>query len=113
MPLNPPPTIEIGLGLVVQPLKRADQSRSAEITYALNCAGVPSAAVAQDSIDDFQAAFNAAFGPFFDTDVTILKPKIRSLAGFDHQHRQIVAGHDRGNPLQRGQNHAANHAAVP
>ncbi len=77
MTLNPPPTIEIGLGLVVQPLKRADQSRSAEITYALNCAGVPSAAVAQDSIDDFQAAFNAAFGPYFDTDVTILKPLIK------------------------------------
>ena len=31
---------------------------------------------------------------------------------FDHQGDQIVAGHDRGNALQRGQHHAANHAAV-
>lgn len=77
MPLNPPPTIEIGLGLVVQALLRSDMSRAAEVTFALNVAGVPSPAVAQDAIDDFQTNFVAAIGPVLDSQVTIEQPTIK------------------------------------
>jgi hypothetical protein len=77
MPLNPPPTIETGLGLVVQGLKRSDQSRTAELTFSLNVAGIPDASVAQDAIDDFQTAFTAALALYLDTDVTIEKPSIK------------------------------------
>jgi len=77
MPLNPSPTIEIGLGLVVQPIQRNDQSRAAEVTFALNVAGVPSLAVAQAAITAFQNRFIAWWGPAMDLDATMLPPTIK------------------------------------
>ena len=77
MPLNPSPTIEIGLGLIVLPLQRSDMSRAAELTFALNVAGVPSAAVAQDAVDDFYDAWQSAYAPSIDTQVTILPASIK------------------------------------
>jgi|ERR1700681_4508308 len=77
MPLNPPPTIELGLGLIVQGLLRSDMTRAAEVTYALNVAGVPSVAVAQDAVDDFSNNFQATWGTVLDTDVTMLAPTIK------------------------------------
>jgi hypothetical protein len=77
MPLAPPPTIETGLGLVIQPLIRNDMTRAAELTYALNVAGVPSAAVAQEAIDDFQGDFVTFLAARLDTAVTIGQPSIR------------------------------------
>ena len=92
MPLNPPPTIELGLGLIVQPLQRSDQSRAAEVTFAVNVAGVPSPTVAQDSIDDFQTAFQTRWGPQLDTDVTILQPSIKLGDGSTTPFEAIGAG---------------------
>src|ERR1700681_1700113 len=77
MPLNPPPTIELGLGLVQQQLKRNDMGRAAMVTFALNVSGVPSAAVAQDAIYDFQANFVTNFGVLLDAEVLIEQPTIR------------------------------------
>lgn len=77
MPLNPPPTIELGLGLLVQPLQRSDQSRAAELTFSLNVAGTPSPSVAQSAVNAFYTAFTAVYASSIDTDVTILPPSIK------------------------------------
>jgi hypothetical protein len=51
--------------------------RAAMVTFALNVSGVPSAAVAQDAIDDFQANFVTNFGVLLDAEVLIEQPSIR------------------------------------
>jgi hypothetical protein len=77
MPLNPPPTIETGLGLVSLSLERSDMSRAAQVTFALNVAGVPDASVAQDAVDDFRENFLTYWAPFIDDEVTIQEAQIR------------------------------------
>jgi lipoprotein-anchoring transpeptidase ErfK/SrfK len=71
------PTIELGLGLVVQPLLRTDMSRAALVTFALNVSGVPSLAVAQDAVDDFSNNFLANMGGPLDAEVQMLPASIR------------------------------------
>jgi hypothetical protein len=92
MPLNPPPTIQAQLGLVTQQFIRSDMSRAAEVTFGLACTGTPSLTVAQDSIDDFQAAFNAGLAGQFDSEVTILQPTIRLGDGSTTPFEAVAAG---------------------
>jgi hypothetical protein len=92
MPLNPPPTIQANLGLIVQPLKRSDQSRTAELTFAVDVIAGASAANAQDAIDDFQANFNTQWQAGIDTDVTILQPTIKLGDGSTVPYEATAAG---------------------
>jgi len=92
MPLNPPPLIAMNLGLIVQGLKRSDQSRTAEVTFAVDVIAGASSANAQDAIDDFQANFNAQWASIIDTDVTILQPTIKLGDGTSVPYEAIAAG---------------------
>lgn len=92
MALNPPPLIAMNLGLIVQPLKRSDQSRTAEITFAVDVVAGASPANAQDAIDDFQANFNTQWQGGIDTDVTILAPTIKLGDGTSVPYEAIAAG---------------------
>lgn len=92
MPLNPPPTIETGLALIVQAMQRSDMSRAAEVTFALNVAGVPDATVAQDAVDDFQANFNATWLAVLDNQVTVGKPTIKLGDGSTTPFEAVAAG---------------------
>jgi hypothetical protein len=92
MPLNPPPTIENGLGLISQQLLRSDMTRAAEVTFAITASGVMGPSVAQDSIDDFQANFNATFGSVMDGQVLVLAPTIRLGDGSDIPFEATASG---------------------
>lgn len=92
MPLNPPPTISSGLGLVVQKIQRSDSSVVAEVTFSLAVAGTPSLAVAQDAIDDFQAAFQTMYSPLSDSAALQLQPEIRLGDGSTVPFEAVAAG---------------------
>jgi hypothetical protein len=92
MPLNPPPLIAANLGLIIQPLKRSDQSRTAELTFAVDVIAGASSANAQDAIDDFQANFNAQWAVGVDTDVTFLQPTIKLGDGTAVPYEAVAAG---------------------
>src|SRR5260221_3442401 len=91
MPLNPPPTVQANVLLVTQQLKRSDMSRAAQLDFCLVCAD-STVATYQDAVDDFQANFNAQFGPNFDAEVVILPPTGRGGDGSDVPLLVIDAG---------------------
>jgi hypothetical protein len=74
MPLHPPPTIELNLALITQPLQRNDNERQALVTFALDN---PGSLTALAVVNAFQTAFNGQVSPNFDTDVTVLPPTIK------------------------------------
>lgn len=92
MPLNPPPVISTGLGLISQPLKRSDQSREAIVTFAVLINTSPSLSAAQDTIDDFQTSFSTAFASMFDSEVTMLQPTIKLGDGTNVPFEAVAAG---------------------
>jgi len=92
MPLNPSPLIAMNLGLIVQPLTRSDQSRAAEITFAVDVIAGASAANAQDAIDDFQANFVAQYTSSLDTAVSIGKPTIKLGDGTSVPYEAVASG---------------------
>lgn len=81
MPLNPSPTIDDGLCLITQQFLRSDMSRKAEITFALSHVAPMNLAEAQDTIDDFQANFNANMTARIDSQVSILPPTAKCGVG--------------------------------
>ena len=83
MPLNPPPTIELGLGLITQQLIRTDMGRAALVTFSVNVSGTPSPSVAQDAIDDFTDNFTTNILPMLDSEVQCPPPEIRLGDGSD------------------------------
>jgi hypothetical protein len=91
VPLNPPPTIQASILLVTQPLLRSDMSRIAQLEFCLLCADSLGATY-QDAIDDFQANFNTVWGPFFDSEVTMLPPTGRGGDGTDVPLLVVAAG---------------------
>jgi len=92
MPLNPAPTIELGLGLVTQKLIRSDMSRAAECTFALDCGGAASLTIAQTAINDFQTNWNLNIRSHLDSQVTCLKPTIRLGDGSDTPYEATASG---------------------
>jgi hypothetical protein len=92
MPLNPPPTIFTGLGLITQPLLRTDMTRAAQVTFACLDLTGGTAAAAQDMVDDFQANFNANMAPNIDNEVQIQPPTIRMGNGTTVPFEAVAAG---------------------
>lgn len=92
MPLNPPPVITSNLALIVQKLQRSDMSRASEVTFACLTTGTPSLALAQDTIDDFQANFNGTLRNLIDTNVAVPPPTVRLGDGTDVPYEAVAAG---------------------
>lgn len=92
MPLAPPPLIDSGLGLVVQPLQYSGQPRQALLTCALAVSGTPSLAVAQTAINAFQSRFNADLLPSIDSEVTAEPPSIKLGDGSTTPYEAVGTG---------------------
>lgn len=92
MPLNPPPTIDNKLALIVQPLLRTDMTRPALLTFALSIPGTPGIGVAQTTVDDFQTIFNNRFTAILDNEVEALQPTCRLGDGSTTPFEAVASG---------------------
>ena len=67
-------------------------SRAALVTFATECTGTPSGALAQTSVNSFQSAFNAHIGNLLDSEVTVDFPTIRLGAGTTTPYEAVANG---------------------